>query len=214
VTAQDADSGDTTTRVEILAQAGENAAELIRTEKPTQKPQAHLKGIEEMVADKGYHSGAVVVNLQSAEVRTYIRRRKQTGQRHLEGKAEDQQAVYANRRRVQGAYAQRPHRRRGELPERNFAHCCDMGGMRRTHLRGYKNISQATVDPCWGVQSMLDLAHSTGGPKRLESWKIAGPCLLLCSYSGSETFQHLACHRKSSCSSFKFSSHRNRRHLR
>jgi hypothetical protein len=79
VTAQDADSGDTTTRVEILAQAGENAAELIRTEKPTQKPQAHLKGIEEMVGDKGYHSGAVVVNLQSAEVRTYIRRRSRPG---------------------------------------------------------------------------------------------------------------------------------------
>jgi hypothetical protein len=39
--------------------------------------------------DQGYHSGAVVVNLQSAEVRTYI-----PGEEA--GKAEEQQAVYAN----------------------------------------------------------------------------------------------------------------------
>jgi len=71
--------------------------------------------IEEMVADKGYHSGAVVVNLQSAEVRTYIPEKKQRGQRHWEGKAEEQQAVYANRRRVKGAYGQRLLRKRGEL---------------------------------------------------------------------------------------------------
>jgi hypothetical protein len=32
----------------------------------------HLQGIEEVVADKGYHSGAVVANLQGAEVRAYV----------------------------------------------------------------------------------------------------------------------------------------------
>ena len=30
--------------------------------------------------------------------------KRQTGQRHWEGKYEEQQAVYANRRRVNGAY--------------------------------------------------------------------------------------------------------------
>ncbi len=39
VTLQEADSGDTTTVVETLAQAGENVAELIGTEEPSQKPQ-------------------------------------------------------------------------------------------------------------------------------------------------------------------------------
>src|ERR1700686_4611731 len=140
VTLQEADQGDTTTVLETLVQAGENVAELIGTEGPEQKPQMHLKGIEEVVTDKGYHSGAVLVDMKSAEVRTYMPEKRQTGQRHWEGKYEEQQAVYANRRRVNGAYGKRLLRKRGELIERSFAHCYDTGGMRRTHLRGQRNI--------------------------------------------------------------------------
>jgi len=43
VTLQEADRGDTTTVVETLAQAGENAAELIVTEEASQKPQMNLQ---------------------------------------------------------------------------------------------------------------------------------------------------------------------------
>ena len=140
VTLQEADQGDTTTVAETLAQAGENVAELIGTEEPSPKPKAHLKGIEEVVGDKGYHSGETLAKLQGVEVRTYISEKKQPGQRHWEGKAEQQRATYANRRRVQGSYGQRLLRKRGELIERSFAHCYDTGGMRRTHLRGHTNI--------------------------------------------------------------------------
>jgi transposase len=140
VTLQEADQGDTTTVVETLAQAGENGAELIRTEEPSGKPKMHLQGIEEVVTDKGYHSGETLVMLQDAEVRTYIPEKQQKGQRHWDGKGEQQQAVYANRRRVNGAYGKRLLRKRGELIERSFAHCYDTGGMRRTHLRGHQNI--------------------------------------------------------------------------
>ena len=140
VTLQEADQGDTTTVVETLVQAGENVAELIGTGAPDQKSQVHLKGIEEVVTDKGYHSGAVLVEMKSAEVRTYIPEKKQTGQRHWEGKCEQQQAIYANRRRVNGAYGKHLLRKRGELIERSFAHCYDTGGMRRTYLRGHQNI--------------------------------------------------------------------------
>ncbi len=48
--------------------------------------------------------------------------------------------MYANRRRVQGNYGKHLLKRRGELVERRFAHCCDTGGMRRTHLRKHNNI--------------------------------------------------------------------------
>ena len=126
--------------METLIQAGENVAELMGTEAADQKPQVHLKGIEEVVADKGYHSGAVLVEMKGAEVRTYIPEKKQTGQRHWEGKYEEQQAVYANRRRVNRAYGKSLLRKRSELIERSFAHCYDTGGMRRTHLRGHQNI--------------------------------------------------------------------------
>ncbi len=140
VTVQEADQGDTTTMMETLAEAGEQVAELIGTEEPSPKPHVHLKGIEEVVGDKGYHSGATLAKLQSVEVRTYISEKKQPGRRHWAGKAQQQQATYANRRRVQGSYGQRLLRKRGELIERSFAHCYDTGGMRRTHLRGHANI--------------------------------------------------------------------------
>src|SRR6266852_3785397 len=140
VTLQEAHQGDTTTVVESLAQAGENAAELLESETTNRKPQMHVRGIEEVVADKGYHSGEVLVRMQGAAVRTYIPEKKQKGQRHWDGKHEQQQAVYANRRRVNGAYGKRLLRKRGELIERSFAHCYDTGGMRRTHLRGHQNI--------------------------------------------------------------------------
>src|SRR6266404_2488458 len=44
VTLQEADQGDTTTVVETLAQAGENAAELLESETTNQNPKMHLQG--------------------------------------------------------------------------------------------------------------------------------------------------------------------------
>src|SRR5206468_11574430 len=118
--------------------------------RPEDKPKVNVHGIEEVVADKGYHSGAVVKRMKIYEVRSYIPEKQQKGWRHWQGQAEEQQAVYQNRRRVQGEYGKSLLRRRGELVERSFAHCYDTGGMRSTHLRGHKNIeySEAATDPC------------------------------------------------------------------
>jgi Transposase DDE domain len=181
VTVQEGDAGDPTTGVETLAQAGENVAELIGTEKPSQKPQAHLKGIEEMVADKGYHSGAVVGNLRSAKVRTYISEKKQSGHRHWEGKAQEQQAVYANRRRVKGAYGQGLLRKRGELIERNFAHCYDTGGMRRTHLRGHRNILKRLLIHvgAFNLSLIFRSLLGSGTPRELRNRQSSFLCVLL-----------------------------------
>jgi transposase len=142
VTLQAADQGDTTTVHETLAEAGEAVADLIEREAqkvPEAKPQVHLHGIKEMVADRGYHSGPSLMLLGQTDVRTYIPEPKR-GRRHWKGKAEEQQAVYANRRRVQGRHGKHLLKRRGELIERSFAHCYETGGMRRMHLRGRENI--------------------------------------------------------------------------
>ena len=48
VTLQEADQGDTTTILEMLAEAGEQVAELIGTEEASQKPQVHRKGIRKV----------------------------------------------------------------------------------------------------------------------------------------------------------------------
>lgn len=143
VTLQQADKGDTTTLDLTLCQAGVAVAELaVREARQSQdeKPKVNVEGIEERVADKGYHSGAVLERVKRNEVRSYIPERQQKGRRNWEGKAGQQQAVYANRRRVRGNYGKSLQRRRGELVERSFAHCYDTGGMRRTHLRRHDNI--------------------------------------------------------------------------
>jgi transposase len=143
VTLQGADQGDTTTLDQTLCEAGIAVEELAGREaelRPEDPPQVNLKGIEELVTDKGYHSGAVVKRVKSYEVRSYMPEKRQKGRRNWQGKAEEQQAVYANRRRVRGNYGKSLLRRRGELVERSFAHCYETGGLRRTHLRGHQNI--------------------------------------------------------------------------
>src|SRR6202162_5142996 len=118
VTLQAADLGDTATLDQTLSEAGMAVAELVKREaeqRPEDRPKVNVEGIEEVVADKGYHSGAVLERVKSYEVRTYIPEKKQTGQRHWEGKTEEQQAVYQNRRRVRGGYGHSLSRRRGEL---------------------------------------------------------------------------------------------------
>ena len=143
VTLQGADKGDTTTLDETLCEAGMAVGELAGREaelRPDDTPKVNVNGIEELVADKGYHSGAVVKRVKSYEVRSYIPEKLQKGQRNWQGKAEEQRAVYQNRRRVRGAYGKSLLRRRGELVERSFAHCYETGGLRRCHLRGRDNI--------------------------------------------------------------------------
>lgn len=136
VTLQEADLGDTTTVKETLAEAGATVAGLIEWEaesRPAEKPRVNLGGIEEVVADKGYHSGPVLKEMKAAGVRTYIPGKKQAGKRHWVGKEEEREIVYANRQRLQRPKGKRLLKKRGELIERTFAHCYETGGMRRTH---------------------------------------------------------------------------------
>src|SRR5208283_2425884 len=53
-----------------------------------------------------------------------------------------QQAVYANRRRVKGARSKRLQRWRSERVERSFAHVCETGGGRRSWIRGLMEVTK------------------------------------------------------------------------
>jgi transposase len=142
VTLQAADQGDTTTIKETLAETTENVAHLIEREAekaPGAEPQVSLTPMAEIVADKGYHSNETVLAVQQAEARSYIPEPKRQA-RKWAGKAAEQKAVYANRRRVKGTYGKRLLKRRGELIERSFAHCYETGAMRRVYLRGRENV--------------------------------------------------------------------------
>jgi transposase len=173
VTLQGAHLGDTTTVKETLPEAGTAVAELIEREaeaKPLEKPRVHLGGIEEVVADKGYHSGPVLEQMQAAGVRTYISEKKQTGKRHWVGKEDQQRLVYANRQRLQRPKGQRLLRKRGELIERTFAHCYETGGMRRTHLRKHNNILKRLLIHVAGANLGLLLRnlYGLGTPRGLQ----------------------------------------------
>jgi len=90
VTLQEADKGDTTTLDVTLCEASEAVTELaVREAKlhPHKAPKVNLKSIEEMVADKGYHSGAVLEQVRDRQVRSYIPERQQKGRRKWAGKA-------------------------------------------------------------------------------------------------------------------------------
>jgi transposase len=185
VTLQGADLGDTVTVDATLSEAGMAVAELVGREAeqhPEDKPKINVEGIEELVADKGYHSGAVLERVKSCEVRTYIPEKKQEGKRHWEGKAEEQQAVYQNRQRVRGGYGKSLLRRRGELVERSFAHCYETGAMRRTHLRGHENIlkRQLVHVGAFNLSLILRKVLGAGTPRQ---WKdLEGTAFLLFIY--------------------------------
>ncbi len=86
VTLQGADQGDTTTLDETLCEAGMAVAEQVGREaelRPNDKPKVNVAGIEELVTDKGYHSGAVVNRMKTYEVRSYIPEKKQKGRRNF-----------------------------------------------------------------------------------------------------------------------------------
>ncbi len=99
VTVQGADQGDTTTLQETFVEAAEQL-EAVGKE-PAADEQMNAQGLEEVVTDKGYHSGPLLEDLQAIGVRSYIPE-PQRGRRHWQGKADEQTAVYGNRRRMRG----------------------------------------------------------------------------------------------------------------
>jgi transposase len=159
LTLQPANEGDTTTIRKTLEEAQAVAREI------------NERGVEEVVADKGYHSGGVLTDVHEQEVRSYIPepergRRKWQG----EGKAEEQKRTYENRRRVRGDRNKRLQKLRSELTERSFAHLYETGGMRRVHLRGRNNILKRLLVHGAGFNLSLILRKTmgVGKPRRLQ----------------------------------------------
>jgi transposase len=133
--------GDTASVGETLSAAGEAIAEHIAEPSMNSKFEVNAKGVEELVADKGYHSGNVLVDLQGLEVRAYIAE-PDRGRRKWAGKQEQQVAVYRNRQRIGSNRGKQLLRRRGERVERTFAHAYETGALRRLQVRGKQNVQK------------------------------------------------------------------------
>jgi transposase len=129
-----ADEGDTTTLSGTLAAAEANLDAVGKA--PTQDDPA------ECVADKGYHSRAVLKTLDSGIWKTRIAEPQRTTFARWHGDEAARSAVYANRTRLRSDIGKDAMRRRAELVERSFAHTLERGGMRRTWLRGRDNVGK------------------------------------------------------------------------
>lgn len=133
VTIPGADQGDTATLPLTLAEAVEQLDQV------TDADGEPVALADEVVADKGCHSRALVLELRTHGFRTYISEPDRGPQTWID-QADAREAVYGNRRRIGSDRGKRLLRRRGERVERSFAHAYDTGGMRRTYLRGTTNI--------------------------------------------------------------------------
>jgi transposase len=139
VTTHGGAAADTTTVQETVIEAGIAVAGLIAEQTPDGKYEVHPFGVEEVVADKGYHSNNVAVDLKEMGLRSYIAE-PDRGARNWKGKEAAKAAVYGNRRRIQAERGKRLQRQRGERIERNFAHQFDTGGLDRLYVRGLDNV--------------------------------------------------------------------------
>jgi transposase len=173
VTLQGADAGDTTTIVETAIAAAEHVAE---AQADVEEPQA----LEEIIADKGYHSNQTMVDLDAVGIRSYVSE-PDRGRRDWSEAPEAQAPVYANRRRIRGHRGRRLLRQRGERIERSFAHLYDTGGMRRTHLRGHTNILKRLLVHAGGFNLGLVMRHliGIGTPRGLQGRMAAALALFL-----------------------------------
>ncbi len=165
VTIQGADEGDTTTIAETLAEA-EAQLEAVIERAPEA---ADLDAPAEVVADKGYHSDATLLQIESRGLRSYVSE-PDRGRRKWKDDVDAQLAVYANRRRIRGERGQRLQAMRGERIERSFAHLYDTGGMRRTHLRGHENILKRALihGSGFNLGLLLRVVIGKGTPRGLQ----------------------------------------------
>jgi len=154
-----ADQGDTTSIGKTMDEAQEASRQI------------NPRGVEEVVADKGYHSGLVLKAIHTQGVRSYIPE-PERGRRNWqgEGKAAEQKRTYENRRRVRGDRGKRLQKIRSELTERTFAHMYETGGMRRVHLRGRNNILKRLLlqGAAFNLSLILRQALGAGKPKQIQ----------------------------------------------
>ena len=172
LTVQGADLGDTTTVSETITAAAEQVAAVAQDQQANE--QLSPQGLQEVVADKGYHSNDVLTDLTALEMRSYLNE-PDRGRRKWCSKRRQQQAVYGNRRRLRGKRGKRLSRLRSERVERSFAHLYETGRMRRTHLRGHENILKRLLihGGAFNLSLLLRKERGAGTPRGLAEAKKA-----------------------------------------
>jgi transposase len=168
-----ADQGDADTLLDRVRQAQINPVKA-----------GSAQGVEEAVADKGYHKAKTLAECQQCNTRTYIPEAKGKDYNWQDKPEAWRRAVQGNRRRVKGARSKRLQRRRGELVERSFAHGCETGGGRRTWRRGREDVTKRYVVQVAGYNLgvLLRKLFGVGKPKALQGARGLLAGAILCGY--------------------------------
>src|ERR1700692_4385948 len=166
VTTHSGAAADTATVQETVMEAGLAVAGLIAEPTLEGKYEVHPEGVQEVVADKGYHSNAAMLGLAELEVRTYVAE-PDRGTRNWDGKEAEKEAVYGNRRRGQGERGTRLRPQRGERIERNFAHQFDSGGLDRLYVRNLENVHKKFLiqAAACNLALLMRSTHGSGKPR-------------------------------------------------
>jgi transposase len=165
-----ADEGDAATITGTLEAAQRNLARLGAA--PSSEAPA------DCVADKGYHSRAILKDLDGSPWSSRIAEPRRKSLCRWHGDEEARRAVYNNRVRLRSAVGKQALRKRAEIVERTFAHVLDRGGMRRAWLRGRENIHKRYLIHVAGhnLGLLMRLLIGVGTPKEAAA---RGWCLIL-----------------------------------
>jgi len=174
VTVATADTGDTASQAATLDAAAENLTAVLSDGAsremifPDHAEYAEEVVLQEVVKDKGYHSDGVLEELDARGMTSYVCVPRSV-KRDWTGKEIEQARYEVNRMRVESERGKELSRKRGEISERGFAHLCDVGGTRRTWLRGVvDNLKKALGAACgFNLGLLIRRALGAGKPKEL-----------------------------------------------
>ncbi len=124
--------------------------------------------IQEVAADKGYHSNAQLAGCDELGLRTYIPGSSSARRRKWTDKCDEVvRAVTNNRRRMKRPKGKQLQKLRSERVERSFAHVCETGGARRTWLRGLGKINKrySVTVAAHNLGLLIRNAFGTGKPR-------------------------------------------------
>jgi transposase len=133
------------------------------------------QGIEDAVADKGYHGAETLSNVrEQTPYRTYIPEPQRPRACVWTDKPpEFQEAVVANRRRTRSKRGRKLQRLRSERVERSFAHVCETGGARRTWLTGIEKVRKRYLlsAAAHNLGVLMRSLFKMGTPRGLQQFK-------------------------------------------
>jgi hypothetical protein len=167
-----ADQGDTRTLPGTLAQA-EAMLDLVGRAPTPETP-------AEMVADKGYHSREGLKALEDSAWKSRISEKEQKAFARWQGDDAARRAVYNNRARLKSTVARQAFKLRAEKVERSFALILDIGGLRRTWLRGAGNVEKRYLIQVAAHNLGLVIRHrfGAGTPRQAAAlfWLVIDEC--------------------------------------